>query len=224
LAGCRWSDLQAPVSVVSWRGGRRGWSRRPAPRLGRRGGSGRAPDPAEDPLDIPAGIGSQLGAALACRGVTRVSLAGEAWSSVWLPFEPKGGWLLDFRRELAQACGLHTATSRHVLHVIYTSPTAAWLTLRTCSPTNVGTGAIRGGVSGRNERPQRQFGPTLHRHDLRVGLCGRRARRDQPGGGANPGPGGARRLVLLAGAAGRRGPLVGEVLTGWDGCSTTRRE
>jgi hypothetical protein len=37
-------------------------------------------------------------------------------------------------------------------------------------------------------------------------------------------PGGARRLVLLAGAAGRRGPLVGEVLTGWDGCSTTRRE
>jgi hypothetical protein len=27
-------------------------------------------------------------------------------------------------------------------------------------------------------------------------------------------PGGARRLVLLASAAGRRGPLVGEVLTG----------
>ena len=44
----------------------------------------------------------------------------EATSQARLPFEPRG-WLIDFRRELAQACRTLTARPGQILHATYTS-------------------------------------------------------------------------------------------------------
>ncbi|MGD9991440.1 hypothetical protein [Pseudonocardia sp.] len=44
----------------------------------------------------------------------------QAWSSVRLPFEPKG-WLVDFRLELAAACRSLAAGPDEVLHACYSA-------------------------------------------------------------------------------------------------------
>jgi hypothetical protein len=66
----------------------------------------------------------------------------EAWSSIRLPFEPKG-WLLDFRRELAQACRELTAAPRQVLHAVYTSADHRLVDVENVLTYNLGTAAIR---------------------------------------------------------------------------------
>jgi hypothetical protein len=66
----------------------------------------------------------------------------EAWSSIRLPFEPKG-WLLDFRRELAQACRALTAGPRQVLHAVYTSADYRLVDVENVLTYNLGTAAIR---------------------------------------------------------------------------------
>jgi len=68
---------------------------------------------------------------------------------------------------------------------------------------NIGTGAIRGSFSGRNERPQPQFGPTLHRPDLRVGLRGPPRQRSDLEAALIRCPAGHAGLVLVTGEAGR---------------------
>ncbi|MDQ3987641.1 MAG: hypothetical protein M3291_00285 [Actinomycetota bacterium] len=66
----------------------------------------------------------------------------EAWSSVRLPFEPKG-WLVDFRRDLAHACRTLDATPRQVLHATYTSAGRRPADLENILTYNLGTGAVR---------------------------------------------------------------------------------
>ena len=91
------------------------------------------------------------------------------------------------------------AQSRHVLRG--TNPNRRLVDVENVLTHNIGTGAIRGSVSGRNERPQPQFGPTLHRPDLRVGLGRVRQRSDLEAAliRCRAGHGG---LVLVAGEAG----------------------
>ncbi len=122
----------------------------------------------------------------------------------------------------SSVAGLRPPQSRHVLRV--TNPNRRLVDVENVLTHNIGIGAIRGSVSGRNERPQPQFGHTLHRPDLGRPLWAAPERSDLEPAliQCRAGHGG---LVL-----GRRGGgagkirLVGEVLTGWDCCSTTRRE
>jgi hypothetical protein len=66
----------------------------------------------------------------------------EAWSSIRLPFEPKG-WLLDFRRELANACRELTAAPRQILHAVYSSTDRRLVDVENVLTYNLGIGAIR---------------------------------------------------------------------------------
>lgn len=66
----------------------------------------------------------------------------EAVSRVRLPFEPRG-WLVDFRRDLAQACRTLTAGPGQVLHAVYSSADRRLSDIENVLSYNLGTGAIR---------------------------------------------------------------------------------
>ena len=66
----------------------------------------------------------------------------EATSQARLPFEPTG-WLIDFRRELAQACRTLAATPGEILHAVYSSADRSRADIENILCYNLGTGAIR---------------------------------------------------------------------------------
>ncbi|MDZ5621621.1 hypothetical protein [Nocardioides bizhenqiangii] len=63
----------------------------------------------------------------------------QAWSSVRLPFEPKG-WLRDYRSELQGALRATRATATSVLYAEYAAPDAAFADLENVLLYNVGSG------------------------------------------------------------------------------------
>jgi hypothetical protein len=65
----------------------------------------------------------------------------EAWSSVRLPFEPRGA-MKDFRHELNRACRTLRATSGEQLHAVYSSDVSGLVDLENVMTYNLGTGAI----------------------------------------------------------------------------------
>lgn len=66
----------------------------------------------------------------------------EAVSRVRLPFEPRG-WLVDFQRDLAQACRTLTAGPGQVLHAVYSSADRRLSDIENVLSYNLGTGALR---------------------------------------------------------------------------------
>jgi hypothetical protein len=66
----------------------------------------------------------------------------EGFSRVRLPFEPRDG-LLDFRRELAQACRALNAEPGQVLHAVYESDDSSRVDIENVLTYNLGTGALR---------------------------------------------------------------------------------
>ncbi|WP_300012645.1 hypothetical protein [Pseudonocardia sp.] len=66
----------------------------------------------------------------------------EAVSPVRLPFEPRG-WLVDFRRDLTQACRTLTAGPDQVLHAAYSSADRRLSDIENVLSYNLGTGALR---------------------------------------------------------------------------------
>jgi hypothetical protein len=96
----------------------------------------------------------------------------EAWSSTRLPFEPKG-WLLDFRRELAQACRELTAAPWQVLHAVYSSTDRRPVDIENVLTYNLGLGAIRAAVQHGLilERAYTAVDDTDHTHHYRYRLA-----------------------------------------------------
>jgi len=72
--------------------------------------------------------------------VTRGDGSVDAWSTVRLPFEPKG-WLLDYRSELQNALRSTKATPTSVLYAEYSAPDAAFADLENVLLYNVGSGS-----------------------------------------------------------------------------------
>lgn len=70
----------------------------------------------------------------------------EAESRAHLPFEPRG-WLVDFRRDLAQACRTLTASPGQVLHAVYSSANRRLSDIENVLSYNLGTGALRAGAA-----------------------------------------------------------------------------
>lgn len=66
----------------------------------------------------------------------------EAVSQARLPFEPTG-WLVDFRRDLAEACRTLTAGPGQVLHAVYRSDDRRPSDIENIVSYNLGTGALR---------------------------------------------------------------------------------
>lgn len=66
----------------------------------------------------------------------------EAVSQARLPFQPRG-WLVDFRRDLAQACRTLTADLGKLLHAVYGSADRRLSDIENILSYNLGIGALR---------------------------------------------------------------------------------
>jgi hypothetical protein len=99
----------------------------------------------------------------------------QAWSTVRLPFEPRG-WLVDFRRELAAACRSLVAGPGEVLHACYTAHDRARVDVENVLTYNLGTGAI-GAAAANGVLLERAFGVVAgagaHHYHYRLTPSGR---------------------------------------------------